>query len=124
LSELGTVNPQANAPSASGGGTTSDNPGAAAASRIHKATPGKAFRLTMFNGNAAARFFQVFDSATLPADAVVPLLSVSVAANGSFTFDFGIYGRSFAAGIVVCNSTTGPTKTIGGADSIFDASVV
>lgn len=124
MAELGHSNPHLPAPSATEAGTTSDNPGAVAASRVVKNAPGKAFRLTMFNGNAAARFFQVFDAAALPAEATVPLLSKSVAVGDSFTFDFGIYGRTFAVGIVVCNSTTGPTKTIGAADSLFDSSIV
>jgi hypothetical protein len=122
MSELGQANPQLNAPVAVGQGTTSDNPGALAASRIIKATAGKLFQLRMTNTNAAARNLQIFDSATLPADATVPLISIPVGIGAFVVIDFGVFGRAFANGIVVCNSTTLATKTIGAADSLFDAS--
>lgn len=124
MAELGHAQPGVGAAPTTGGGTTSDNPGALAASRIIKAAAGKLFKLRMTNTNVAARFLQVFDSAGLPADATVPLISIPVGIGAYVDIDFGTYGRSFANGIVVCNSTTIATKTIGAADSLFDASFV
>lgn len=127
MAELGHAIPKTSdlstpAPSATLGNLTNDNAGALAASRVIKATAGKLFKLRATNTNVAARNLQVFDSATLPADATVPLISVPMAIGAYVDIDFGIYGRAFANGIVVCNSTTAATKTIGAADSLFDAS--
>ena len=96
--------------------------GAAVASKVVKATPGKLFRVDFFNGNAAARFLQVFDAAALPGAGSVPLISRPVATLAADHIDFGAYGRQFSVGIVIANSSTGPTLTVGAADSLIDAS--
>lgn len=94
------------------------------ASLVVKASQGKLYGLSVTNTNAAARFFQVFDAATLPADTAVPVISFSVAAAQAGGLYFGSVGRAFEQGIVVCNSTTQGTKTIGSADSLFDAQYI
>lgn len=94
------------------------------ASRIIKASAGVLYGLTVYNNNAATRYIQLYNSATLPADAVVPVLTFEVAAQTSRSIDFGGYGRGFTTGIVVANSSTDTTKTIGAADSLFDAQYV
>jgi hypothetical protein len=124
MAELGFTQPGIGVPSATGGSLTNDNAGALAASRVIKAAAGKAFRVSMLNTNVAARFLQLFDANALPADATVPLISIPVGIGAFVQVDFGIYGRAFANGFVVCNSTTAATKTIGAADSLFDASFV
>jgi hypothetical protein len=91
------------------------------ASRIVKASPGVLYGLSGYNGNAGTRYIQFHNSMTLPADTAVPVLTLPVAAGAAFNFDFGAYGMGFSLGIVVCNSSTGPTKTIGAADSWFTA---
>lgn len=101
-----------------------DNAGALVASRVIKAAAGTLYMLKALNTNIAARWIQLFDAAALPADATVPLISVPIAAGGYQPIDFGVYGRHFAAGIVVCNSSTAATKTIGAADSLLDAQFV
>jgi hypothetical protein len=99
------------------------NPAAAVASAIVKAGPGALFGWQLTNGNAAARFLQFFDATTLPADASVPLFSVGIAIGGSSSFQFR-WPRVFLKGIVVCNSSTATTKTIGTADSLIDIQYV
>lgn len=99
------------------------NPGAAAASGVVKAGPGAVFGWNLVNGNAAARWIQFFDSATLPADTAVPLFSIALAIGGSSNITL-IRPRVFLKGICVCNSSTAATKTIGAADSIFDIQYV
>jgi hypothetical protein len=93
-----------------------------ASSLILKASAGRLMSVSFYN-SGPAQFFQLHDSATLPAEATVPKSVIYVANKGSGGWDYGLRGRSFAAGIVICNSTTGPTKTIGAADTFFDGQV-
>lgn len=103
-------------------GTTVVTP-ALAASKILKASAGTLISLTVSNTKVSAQFIQLFDSATLPADAVVPMASYKVPASDGRSFDIPITGMAFANGIVACNSSTQATKTIGSADCIFLAVV-
>jgi hypothetical protein len=91
-----------------------------AASLIVKASAGVLYIVTGFNSRSSGQFIQIFDSATLPADTSVPKVIFYVESNSNFSFDLGVYGRAFSSGIVVCNSSTGPTKKIGAADCWFD----
>jgi hypothetical protein len=91
------------------------------ASRIIKASAGTLFRLGFYNSNAAARFVLLHNSATLPADAVAPMHFWPVDPGKRIDLDFGRYGIRCSAGITVCLSTTGPTKTIGAAEAWFNA---
>lgn len=86
------------------------------ASQIIKAGPGMLYRLVGYNSKASAQFIQLHDAAALPAEAAVPKEVITVAASSNFDIALGVYGRKFTVGIVVCNSSTGPTKTIGSAD--------
>jgi hypothetical protein len=89
-------------------------------SRIVKASAGRLFGFSGFNSKASAQFILIFDSATLPADTAVPVSVISVATVANFSVEYGDHGRAFTNGIVICNSSTGPTKTIGAADTWFD----
>ena len=91
-----------------------------AASLIVKASAGVLYIITGFNSRSSGQFIQIFDSATLPADTSVPKVIFYVESNSNFSFDLGAYGRAFSSGIVICNSSTGPTKKIGAADCWFD----
>ena len=95
------------------------NSAAQEASAVVKAAACRLLFLHFYNANAAARWLQVFDSATLPADTAIPLLTFPVAIAGTFTLNLAPLGLLMRKGIVVCNSSTGPTKTIGAADSLF-----
>jgi hypothetical protein len=93
------------------------------ASRVIKTGVGILYGLTVTNTKASAQFFQVFDAATVPADGAVPLLSKSVPAGDAVGIDW-VPGRTFRVGIVVCNSSTSATKTVGSADCLFDVQFV
>jgi len=91
-------------------------------SAIIKAAPGTLYRLMGYSSKVAAQFIQLHDSATLPGDTAVPKIIITVAAASNFDIDLGEIGRFFSNGIVACNSSTGPTKTLGAAaDCWFSA---
>lgn len=98
----------------------SNNPSAAyEASRVIKATPGILFGLNIYNSKGSAQFIQLHDATAVPTDAAVPVEVLTVPATSNLTISFGEHGKAFGLGIVVCNSSTGPTKTIGSADCWF-----
>ena len=77
------------------------------------------FGFTVNNTNAAAQFILVFDLASLPADGAVPAISLTCPAVS----DKGVVWlpqRKMLEGIVICNSSTAGTKTVGAADCFFD----
>lgn len=96
------------------------NSGAVAAS-MHIA--GAQILFGFWASSVAAQFIQIFDLADVPANGTVPLLSFPVAATSGVGAQW-IPGRFFRNGIVICNSSTQHTKTVGSADCIFDLQVL
>jgi hypothetical protein len=86
------------------------------ASSIAKASAGVVRAIEGYNSKTSAQFIQLHNSATLPADTGVPDFVITVPASSNFSICFGENGYYCSAGIVVSNSSTGPTKTIGSAD--------
>lgn len=93
-------------------------------SRIVKAGAGLLFGLSGFNNKGSAQFIQIFDSATVPADGVVPVVVLTVPTVANFSLDWVFPGRFFVRGIVITNSSTAATKTIGSADCWIDAQYI
>jgi hypothetical protein len=89
-------------------------------SLIIKPGPGILYGFTVYNSRASAQFILLFDANTVPADSAIPVTVFTVGASSQLPINF-VPGRAFNAGIVICNSSTGPTKTIGSADCWFDA---
>lgn len=85
-----------------------------ASSMVVKATPGTLFSLTGSSSATIDLWLQIFDSATLPADGTVPILSMKIPAGEDFNFDFTPpYGLYFSNGMVWCVSTSRKTKVLG-----------
>jgi hypothetical protein len=78
------------------------------------------YGFTVYNTKASSQFLNVFDANAIPADASVPLFSFALAANAGVGFGFTPRGRQFQTGLVLCNSSTDATKTIGSVDCFFD----
>ena len=93
--------------------------GALAASRVVSAVPGKLLGLYGVNTNGSQQYIQLHEAGALPADGVVPLLSIPVPGGQFFSFDFP-QGMPVDA-LTVCNSSAMATKNMGGADCSFVA---
>jgi len=90
------------------------------ASHVLKIGPGRLISLIGYN-SGSTQFIQVHNAASLPADAAVPTYTFTVPATSNFSLDIPTTGAPFTTGIVACNSSTGPTKTIGSANVWFTA---
>lgn len=77
---------------------------------------------TVYNSSASTQFIQFHNSATLPANTAAPEFYFEILPSTSRMIEY-IRPRKFSAGIVVCNSSTGPTLTIGSADCWFDVQI-
>lgn len=93
---------------------------ALATNLVVKASAGTLFQITGYS--TTAQFLQVHDASSLPADTAVPEIVIPIAANEPFVL--ALPGHACGTGIVICNSTTGPTKNIGAADTWITAHYV
>jgi hypothetical protein len=93
------------------------------ASAVVKTGPGILYGLTVTNTSASSQYVLLFDATTVPADGAIPLLAKSLPANDAVGFNW-LPGRTFLSGIVVCNSSTQTSKTVGSANCFFDCQFV
>jgi hypothetical protein len=90
-----------------------------AASLVVKAAPGVIRSIHGYSSRGSAQWVQLHNTTSLPADTAVPDVIATVATVANFVIDFGEDGYYCSTGITICNSSTGPTKTIGSADCWF-----
>lgn len=95
-----------------------------ASNLVIKATGGTLYSIVGYNSCSVDQFIQVHDTRTLPTDGAIPVIIFKIPSNSNFSFDLGERGRCFSKGIVICNSSTGATKTIGSNDCWFDVQYV
>lgn len=83
-----------------------------------KATSGNVFSMYCRNLNAAVRFIQLHNTATVPVNGNVPRLSFQLPATAAVIFGadfFTQFGINFSTGIAFAFSTTDSTLTLGAA---------
>lgn len=88
------------------------NTTALAASLVVKASAGTLYEVRGHNDLVSSQYILVHDAASLPADTAVPEDVILVPGDSNFSITYP-QGKSFGTGIVVCNSSTLATKTIG-----------
>lgn len=87
----------------------------AAASAVVTTSPARLYSVSGYSSGAT--YILIFDATSLPAEGETALLTL-VVNGGQFYFDLQD-GLLMSTGIVVCNSSTAVTKTIGSADTQF-----
>lgn len=100
---------------------TNSNSAGLVSSLVIKASAGNLYMLNGYNNAAGSQFIQIHNTASVPGNGSVPILTFAVPANSNFSFDWGVYGRRFSTGITVTNSSTAGTLTIGANNCWFDA---
>lgn len=93
------------------------------ASMVVKTGPGILYGVTVTNTLASSQYVLLFDATAVPADGAVPILAKLLPASDAVGFSW-LPGRTFLTGIVVCNSTTNTSKTLGLANCLFDCQFV
>lgn len=88
-------------------------------SHIIKASAGILFGIIGFNSLITPQFIQVHNSEAEPEADAVPIYTFEVQARAHFALDLSPFGDFFSTGIVVCNSSTLETLTIGADDCWF-----
>jgi hypothetical protein len=71
------------------------------------------------HASGSAGWIQLHNSATVPADGAVPLVSHAVAANSDADIEGDGYPFYFDAGVYICESDTVPTKTLTTPSDLF-----
>jgi hypothetical protein len=74
-------------------------------------TPSKLYAVTGYN-SGPAQFIEVFETNKPPVTGATPVFSIPVSSGQYFDLDFSYYGADLDS-IVICNSSTANTLTLG-----------
>ena len=87
---------------------------------VVKTGDGILYGFTVTNTKGSDQYVLMFDARTVPSNGAVPIFGQKVSTVDAIS---GLWwpGRTFFAGIVLCNSSTQGSLTIGAADCLFDA---
>jgi len=94
---------------------------ALAASLVVRASAGRLLTAAVYNGNVGTQYIQIHNAASLPANGAVPLFTFTLTTGAVQVLNFDLTGLPCSTGIVLCNSSTAATKTIGANDTWFTA---
>lgn len=83
-----------------------------------KASAGVLYEVRGYNASATDQFVMVFDATATPANTTVPEEVYAVGAEDNFSITWP-QGKQMTTGIVITNSTSQQTLTIGGNDCWF-----
>lgn len=90
-----------------------------------KAGAGRLLGISVYNSNAATRWCLLFDQVGVPSNGAVPLMAWQIPTQSTLDIGWGdTAGRVFLRGILLVNSTTDATLTLGAADQLMDAQYV
>ena len=78
---------------------------------------------SVYNSNAADQFLLLFEGGLVPGAGAVPLMAAKLPTKQASGFAFTPNGRFCENGLVLVNSSTDSTLTIGAADCFFDVQV-
>jgi hypothetical protein len=95
-------------------------------SRLVKGGAGTCYGFSGYSSRATAQFIHLYDLPNLAAltASMSPDVIIAVPASSNFSYDAGSHGRRFLQGLIIANSTTGPTYTAGAADTYYDVQYV
>lgn len=80
----------------------------------------RVYGFSVYSSLTSPQYIQMFDATTVPADSAIALQNFNIPASNVLGVYFGPMGRIFRRGLVLCNSTTDTSKTIGAANCLFD----
>lgn len=82
--------------------------------------PARLFGFEAYSSRSSAQWIHLFDTQATSPSGLVPVAIFTVAATSNLPIAYPWPGRWFNQGIIIANSTTGPTYTAGSADTFFD----
>lgn len=82
--------------------------------------PSRLFGFEAYSSRSSAQWIQLFDTQATSPTGLIPVAIFTVGATSNLPIAYPWPGRWFNQGIIIANSTTGPTYTAGSADTFYD----